>query len=207
MCEGNATVPPVPSFLGRQTEVTDNELLADQGKEGAMRRNVFGHKPSLHVLCREDKHENDIALLIASVHERGMGIFADRVRQRIEELDAKQAEIAKRAGLSPSRFGNYVQGRTEPDLLTFSKIAIALETSADWLLGINDANLSAQIDAMKGVLVLDGMKPERAEELIAVALEAMRLMKVLPPAPDEHLRSQMAVQAAWHAASGPRPKQ
>lgn len=136
-----------------------------------------------------------------------MGIFAERVRQRLDELGVTQSEIAGRCGMSPSRFGNYVQGRTEPDLATFGKIAIALETSADWLLGINDENLQTQTETMKGVLVLDGMKPERAEELIAVAIEAMRLMQVLPPAPDERLRSQMAVQAAWHAAAGPKPKQ
>lgn len=185
----------------------DNDLLADSGEEVTVRCSMFDHDPPLHVLCCGGKHENDIALQIAFVHSRGMGIFADRVKQRLEELGAKQSEIAARCGLSPSRFGNYVQGRTEPDLLTFAKIALALETSTDWLLGINDENLKAQTETMKGVLVLDGMKPERAEELIAVAIEAMRLMQVLPPAPDDRLRSQMAVQAAWHASGGSRPKQ
>lgn len=185
----------------------DNDILAYVVEEDDVRGNVFGHDPSLHVSCSSRKHENDIALQIAFVHSRGMAIFAERVKQRLEELGAKQSEIAARCGLSPSRFGNYVQGRTEPDLLTLGKIALALETTTDWLLGINDENLKAQTEAMKGVLVLDGMRPERAEELIAVALEAMRLMQVLPPAPDERLRSQMAVQAAWHASGGPRPKQ
>lgn len=63
-----------------------------------------------------------------------MELFAANLRKRAEELGLSHAEVARRAGLSERRYGNYVSGRREPDLATLVKIATVLATTANDLL-------------------------------------------------------------------------
>ncbi len=65
-----------------------------------------------------------------------MDLFASRLRQRTAELGISHAEAARRSGLSERRFSNYVSGIREPDLATLVRIAEALQTTPDVLLGV-----------------------------------------------------------------------
>ena len=64
-----------------------------------------------------------------------MDAFADNLKRRAHELGISNAEVARRAGLSERRYGNYVSGRREPDLATLVRVAKVLETTPDALLG------------------------------------------------------------------------
>jgi len=64
--------------------------------------------------------------------------FSDRLRQQARTLQLSDAEVARRAGLSERRYGNYVAGVREPDLGTLIKIARALSTTPNVLLGVDD---------------------------------------------------------------------
>lgn len=63
-----------------------------------------------------------------------MELFATNLRKRAEELGLSNAEVARRAGLSERRYGNYVSGRREPDLATLVRIASVLGTTPNELL-------------------------------------------------------------------------
>lgn len=67
-----------------------------------------------------------------------MDTFASNLRKRAAELGISNAEAARRAGLSERRYGNYVGNRREPDLATLVRIAQALETTPNTLLGVDD---------------------------------------------------------------------
>ena len=67
-----------------------------------------------------------------------MDLFAENLRKRAVELGISHAEVARRAGLSERRYGNYVSGRREPDLVTLVRIARVLETTPNVLLGFDD---------------------------------------------------------------------
>lgn len=80
-----------------------------------------------------------------------------RVRERLTALGMTQAELAQTTGLSPSRIGNYLNGRREPSFGEFKKIVSALGVSSDWILfgGTNqasrpqgDSGLAARIRAL-----------------------------------------------------------
>lgn len=60
--------------------------------------------------------------------------FAANLKKRAEELGISNAEVARRAGLSERRYGNYVSGRREPDLATLVRIASVLATTPSELL-------------------------------------------------------------------------
>jgi len=68
-----------------------------------------------------------------------MNQFANRLRARAAELGLAHAEVARRSGLSERRFANYVSGIREPDLATLVRIAAALRTTPNELLGIDES--------------------------------------------------------------------
>jgi len=65
-----------------------------------------------------------------------MDLFAANLRARAAALNLSNAEAARRAGLNERRYFHYVSGAREPDLATLVKIAKALGTTPDALLGV-----------------------------------------------------------------------
>lgn len=72
-----------------------------------------------------------------------MDIFASRLRTRAAELGISHAEAARRSGLSERRYSHYVSGIREPDLATLVRIANALQTTPNVLLGIDEKRKSS----------------------------------------------------------------
>lgn len=100
-----------------------------------------------------------------------MELFANNLRQRAEQLGLAHAEVARRAGLSERRYGNYVSGRREPDLATLVRIAQVLETTPNDLLGVStDGRHDTLGDKINSAAsALD--KPDR--EVLAACAEAI----------------------------------
>ena len=74
--------------------------------------------------------------------------FTTRIRERAKTLDLPLAEVARRAGLSERRFGHYASGRSEPNLTTLVRIAEALDTTPDQLLGLDRATLDKGVASL-----------------------------------------------------------
>jgi transcriptional regulator with XRE-family HTH domain len=64
-----------------------------------------------------------------------MDALARALRTRAKGLGLSHAAIARRIGMSERRYAHYVTGRNEPDLATLVRIAKALQTSPNELLG------------------------------------------------------------------------
>lgn len=79
-----------------------------------------------------------------------MDIFAKRLRERANQMGISNSEAARRAGLEERRYGHYIAGRREPDLMTLTKIAEVLQTTPNWLLGVSEPFSG---DAKKAALV------------------------------------------------------
>lgn len=100
--------------------------------------------------------------------------FGARLAARARELGLSNAEIARRAGLSERRFGNYVADYREPDLQTLATLARVLLITTDTLLGLapdkaesDRGRLLAEIDSALRHL------PESDLELISIQLRAV----------------------------------
>jgi transcriptional regulator with XRE-family HTH domain len=100
--------------------------------------------------------------------------FGARLAARARELGLTNAEVARRAGLSERRFGNYVADSREPDLQTLASLARVLLIATDSLLGLapdgtenNRRRLLAQIEASLRLL------PDADLDLISVQLRAV----------------------------------
>jgi transcriptional regulator with XRE-family HTH domain len=62
--------------------------------------------------------------------------LGQRLREHARGLGLSDAEVARRAGLSERRYGNYVTGAREPDLATLARICGVLDASPNDLLGM-----------------------------------------------------------------------
>lgn len=65
-------------------------------------------------------------------------IFAQRLRQRRLALGIGVRELARRLDCAPSLITQYEDATTTPGLSLLVALAVALETSTDWLLGLSD---------------------------------------------------------------------
>jgi transcriptional regulator with XRE-family HTH domain len=111
-----------------------------------------------------------------------MKIFAERLRQRAVDLGISNAQAARRVGILERRYANYITGEREPDLDMLAKIAKALETTPDYLLGYGetpDSGKRAQL--MARVNSAARMLPNNELELVAVQLDALAAQQKKPP--------------------------
>ena len=103
-----------------------------------------------------------------------MQSFADALRKRAEQLGLSNAEVARRANLTERRYGNYVAGVREPDLATLSRIARALGTTPDTLLGFRDGDAKTVTENLVERLVLSANTLSAGDlELLVVQLDAV----------------------------------
>ena len=67
-----------------------------------------------------------------------MDIFAKKLKKQARLLGISNAEAARRIGLDERRYAHYTTGRREPDLATLVRIADALGTTPNALLGVEE---------------------------------------------------------------------
>jgi transcriptional regulator with XRE-family HTH domain len=101
--------------------------------------------------------------------------FGARLAARARELGLTNAEVARKAGLSERRFGNYVTDYREPDLRTLATLARVLLITADALLGLapDAAAESDRSRLLAQIKISLSRLPEAELELIAVQLRAV----------------------------------
>ncbi|TGT53514.1 XRE family transcriptional regulator [Mesorhizobium sp. M00.F.Ca.ET.170.01.1.1] len=104
-----------------------------------------------------------------------MELFATNLRRRAEQLGLSNAEVARRAGLSERRYGNYVSGRREPDLATLVKIATVLATTPNELLTqpADGANLSLERVTQDRIFAATRAMRLNDLERVAIMVEAL----------------------------------
>ncbi|AZO13060.1 XRE family transcriptional regulator [Mesorhizobium sp. M3A.F.Ca.ET.080.04.2.1] len=102
-----------------------------------------------------------------------MELFATNLRRRAEELGFSNAEVARRAGLSERRYGNYVSGRREPDLATLVRISSVLATTPTDLLTTSlEKIVPEQLARQRTIAALAVLRSDDLER-VAVMVEAL----------------------------------
>jgi transcriptional regulator with XRE-family HTH domain len=100
--------------------------------------------------------------------------FGARLAARARELGLTNAEVARRAGLSERRFGNYATDTREPDLQTLTVLARVLAMGTDELLGVKPPGAITERDRLLAqIQVALGQVPDSYLELISVQLRAV----------------------------------
>jgi transcriptional regulator with XRE-family HTH domain len=106
-----------------------------------------------------------------------MELFASNLRKRAEHLGISHAEVARRAGLSETRYGNYVSGRREPDLATLVRIASVLATTPNELLtDDNSASTSDELVRQRAIAALAALTHDDLKR-VTIMVEALAVQR------------------------------
>lgn len=191
--------------LGRQAELRDDYCRTHGVDQLAMMMTVLAHAPCHTRYVDKVKAPSLMAGAFIVGASDAMDILAERIRQRIKSIGSTQAKVARLVDVSPQRMGNYAQGARTPDLPTLARLASALQTTTDYLLGVSDEANSAYIGVFQRLLELEGLPSERIDVLAGTAARAVQLRDALPHDTDDDLRTRMAAHAAWHSQSPQAP--
>lgn len=100
--------------------------------------------------------------------------FVENLRKRAEQLGIPHAEVARRAGLSETRYGNYATGQREPDFATLLRIASVLGATPNDLLGVCGAQSSPSLQRLQDRLAAAGAAlSEHDLEVLVIEAEAI----------------------------------
>lgn len=69
-----------------------------------------------------------------------MNIFGIRVKKELKEQGKKQTELAKKLNVGKTTLCEWVNGNNEPPMQKIAEIAIELNVTTDYLLGVEDEN-------------------------------------------------------------------
>lgn len=104
--------------------------------------------------------------------------LGQRLRRRALELGLSDAEVARRAGLTTTRYGHYVSDYREPDLVTFSRIC--------GVLGMTPNDILAFVPEPDGLEASRAVVVRSAAVMDAATLEtAAKVMQALAAASGE----------------------
>lgn len=104
-----------------------------------------------------------------------MDIFAKRLRERALQLGISNAEAARHANLDERRYAHYTTGRREPDLATLVRIAEALTTTPNYLLGVSSSGEPSTLhsDLVDRLVLAARAMPEEELRRFCIQAEAI----------------------------------
>lgn len=65
-------------------------------------------------------------------------MISENIKKEIEQSGLKKSEIAEAIGVSRATVSQYVSGRAQPTLATFSRLCSVLDCSADDILNLKN---------------------------------------------------------------------
>ena len=104
-----------------------------------------------------------------------MSPFCKQLRARGRQLELSDAAIARRLGISQSRYTNYVNGHREPDFAMLARICRVLHTTPNELLGFQASSASSQEGArylQRVAAAAQALSPENLR-MAAVVMDAI----------------------------------
>lgn len=102
-------------------------------------------------------------------------IFGERLSNLLKESNITQKELAMIIGINEATISRYINGEREPKPKTIANIATILNTSSDYLLGIEENETKDNIDYpyIKKIIArnVNNLTENEKKELITVILD------------------------------------
>ena len=105
-------------------------------------------------------------------------MFKERLRNARKAKNISQKELASQLFLSQQSYAKYEVGTATPNPETLAKIAIALDVSVDYLLGVDIKKdpAGAPSEAKKAMYdLIDTLSDEQISRLVVIAKAALAL--------------------------------
>ena len=104
-----------------------------------------------------------------------------RLRARAVELGLSDAEVARRSGLTTTRYGHYVTDYREPDLATLVRICRVLGLRPDEALGFDLAREDGLAMQRRSIVAYAEAMDAPRLDVAAVVMQALASATRLPP--------------------------
>lgn len=98
-----------------------------------------------------------------------MSTFSERVNALMNELKLRQKELAARVGVTESAMSYYVKGVRTPRSDVLTRMAKALNTTTDYLLGTAQSSSNELYYIQRNLGKLDNEQLKRAETILKAA--------------------------------------
>ena len=102
--------------------------------------------------------------------------IGERIRNARQKLGMSQATLAEKAGLSVPAISEIENGKTNMQLVTFARIVVAMQVSADDLLRV-DAPASEEVYRKDFADVLSDCYPAEADAILKIVKELKQTMR------------------------------
>ncbi len=110
-----------------------------------------------------------------------IGFNYERMQERRKSLGMSQGDLAEKVGIAQNQISRYERGHVMPSAEALAKITHALETNADYLLGLSDS-----------------AHPVPPSDLTYSEIELINLLRGLDPATHRQFVDAIkALRAAW----------
>ncbi|MDE1567872.1 helix-turn-helix domain-containing protein [Aquabacter sp. P-9] len=106
-----------------------------------------------------------------------MDVFAKNIQARARALGRSNADVARAVGINERRYAHYATGAREPDMLTLLKIAEALGSSPNELLGFDRLETRSENLLPERLLMAARQLPPQDLESIVVQTEALLALR------------------------------
>jgi transcriptional regulator with XRE-family HTH domain len=111
---------------------------------------------------------------VAKKTEKQTAFRGDRLKWMREAKKLTQDEMSQLSGLAMSQISRYENGRSDPDAIQIRKLALALDVTSDYLLGLSDDPETSYRPEMKYTIQEQMLIAKwRAGSLDEVASEAL----------------------------------
>lgn len=105
-----------------------------------------------------------------------MSIFSERISELMSQYGLSQKELATKVGVTESAMSYYVKGKRIPRSDVFTRMAKALNTTTDYLLGITaspstDAKQDDLQYLQRNLRRLDSQQLKKAENILKAAFD------------------------------------
>lgn len=97
-----------------------------------------------------------------------MSIVGERIRDRRVQIGLSQEQLAHAIGSHQKQISRYEKGENDPTAEVVIRIAKALQTTPDWLLGFDDL----EEDVSKIMQVIRSVKDKNQREALIEAIKA-----------------------------------
>lgn len=114
-------------------------------------------------------------------------IFAQRLNALLASKNILQTELAEKTGITKQMIGGYMSGQKECGMNNLKRIATALDTTPDYLLGVTDT--PSNTADVRTVCEITGLPPSTVEALTAFQSRLAKAGLTNPNPLDEFLTS------------------
>lgn len=102
--------------------------------------------------------------------------IGERIRNARQKCGMSQATLAEKAGLSVPAVSDIENGKTNMLLMTFARIIVALQGSADEILRV-DAPVSKEVYRKEFTDILSDCTPAEADAILKIVKELKQTMR------------------------------